>query len=187
MPRASTAWGWRAIAPPPWRRLRRGRRPSEGAVVTALIVDGYNIIHGWPELKAALVKGPLDEARRLLLVRLGEYSSVTGVAVTVVFDGPRRPNLPTVPAEIVDGVHVHFSGRSGSADHLIERLAYEATRADGPGAVRVATSDRLQRDVVSAMGCATVDARSLEAAGMAALVATARAATRLPPPAGTPP
>ena len=153
--------------------------------MNALIVDGYNIIHGWPELKAALGKGPLEEARRLLLVRLSEYSSVTGVQVTVVFDGPRRPNLPTAPAEIVDGVRVHFSGRSGSADHLIERLAYEATRVDGPGAVRVATSDRLQRDVVSAMGCATVDARSLEAEVMAALVATARDATRLRDQAAT--
>jgi hypothetical protein len=122
--------------------------------VTALIVDGYNIIHGWPELKAVLGKGPLEEARRLLLVRLSEYSSVTGVDVTVVFDGPRRPNIPTAPAEIVDGVRVHFSGRSGSADHLIERLAYEATRGAGPGAGRGGPPTTPGRSGSRRRGCA---------------------------------
>jgi predicted RNA-binding protein with PIN domain len=147
--------------------------------VTTLIVDGYNIIHAWPALKAALARGPLEESRRLLLQRLAEYGAVTPGRVIVVFDGPRRPNLPASPAEMIDGVEVHFSGRSGSADHLIERLAYEATRAAGAEAVCVATSDRLQRDMVRAMGCQTIDARTLEAEVSAALTATAGDAIRL--------
>ena len=127
--------------------------------MSVVIVDGYNVIHAWPRLKALLGGGGGEEARRALVVELAEYAAVRRVAVTVVFDGPRRA---ASAAEVVDGVTVVFSGRAGSADHLIERLAYEAARAGEARDVTVATSDRLQRDMVRAMGVATVDARSFE-------------------------
>ena len=100
-----------------------------------------------------------------------------GVEITVVFDGPRTAVIS--PAEIVDGVTVRFAGASGSADHVIERLAYQASRAGLSGDVAVATSDRLQRDMVRAMGVATIDARSLETEVRSALGELARDAERL--------
>lgn len=126
-----------------------------------LIVDGYNVIHAWPSLKRVIMNAGAEEARRRLISELAEHAAVRQVRTTVVFDGPRT-RTASGPPEIVDGVTVLFSGTSGSADHLIERLAYEAARAGEASDVSVATSDRLQRDLVTAMGISTIDARSLE-------------------------
>ena len=141
--------------------------------MSVLIVDGYNVIHAWPRLKALLAGGGGEEARRALIGELAEYAAVRQLRVIVVFDGPRRA---ASAAEVIDGVSVVFSGRSGSADHLIERLAYEAARAGEAHEVMVATSDRLQRDMVRAMGVATIDAKGLEQEVSAARDQTDRAA-----------
>jgi predicted RNA-binding protein with PIN domain len=71
---------------------------------------------------------------------------------------------------------VRFTGGHDTADHVIERLAYLATR-NGPATdVVVATSDRLQRDMVRAMGVTTMDSRSLEAEVRAAAQTTQESA-----------
>jgi uncharacterized protein len=148
----------------------------------ALIVDGYNVIHAWTDLRSALDRAGLEESRRLLIAALAEYGAVRGVQITVVFDGPRRA-VATGP-ETVDGVTVRFGGVSGSADHVIERLAYQASRQGLAADVVVATSDRLQRDMVRAMGVSTMDVRSLEAEVRGALGELTRDAERLRTQAG---
>ena len=62
--------------------------------------------------------------------------------------------------EVVEGVHVVFTRKGHSADHVIERIAYAAGEAGD--AITVATSDRTQRDLVRGMGGAVIDARELE-------------------------
>jgi predicted RNA-binding protein with PIN domain len=143
----------------------------------ALIVDGYNTVHAWPSLRAALESHGLEEARRRLIAALADFAATERVRVTVVFDAPRGPQGGT--EEMVDGVLVRFSGGHESADHLIERLAYLATRGGPAADVVVATSDRLQRDMVRAMGVTTMDARTLEAEVAAAAGGTAERATRM--------
>lgn len=143
----------------------------------ALIVDGYNTVHAWPRLKAALQTHGLEEARRRLIAALAEFAATEKVRVTVVFDAPRGPGRGG--EEMVDGVLVRFSGGHESADHLIERLAYLATRGGFAEDVVVATSDRLQRDMVRAMGVTTIDARTLEAEVSAAATGTTERATHL--------
>jgi len=136
-----------------------------------LIVDGYNTVHAWPSLRSVLGSHGLEEARRRLIAALAEYAATSRVEVTVVFDAPRSTGrAPT--EEVVDGVQVRFTGGHDSADHVIERLAYLATR-NGPATdVVVATSDRLQRDMVRAMGVTTMDARTLEGEVRAAAEST---------------
>lgn len=143
-----------------------------------LIVDGYNTIHAWPALKKALQTRGLEESRRRLIAALAEYAATERVRVTVVFDAPRGA-ARAQSEEVIDGVEVRFSGGSESADHVIERLAYLATRGGPVEDVVVATSDRLQRDMVRAMGVTTIDARTLEAEVGAAATGTAERATRL--------
>jgi uncharacterized protein len=128
----------------------------------ALIVDGYNIIHAWPRLHATLLERGLEDARRQLVSALAEYAAQTGVAVTVVFDAQARPGgLPST--EKFDGVTVLFGSKRATADHVIERAAYRASQRGEGADVVVATDDRLERDVVGAMGVATMGARALEA------------------------
>ncbi len=129
-----------------------------------LIVDGYNMIFAWPEL-AALKDVKLEDARDLLMAILADYAAMTGQKVTVVFDSHRRPNGEGSEQQ-VSGVQVIYSGRSASADHVIERLVYEARAGDE---VTVATSDALQRDITLGKGIKTVSALVLKAQVEAAL------------------
>ena len=53
---------------------------------TFLIVDGYNIIHAWPELED-LTAVSLESARVKLMDILSNYQGMTDETVIVVFDG----------------------------------------------------------------------------------------------------
>jgi predicted RNA-binding protein with PIN domain len=123
-----------------------------------LIVDGYNVIHAWVPLKR-LLDVSLEVARDKLVERLSVYAMVTGSEVTVVFDA-HHSAARTNSEELVEGVHVVFTRKGHSADHVIERIAYAAGAAGD--AITVATSDRTQRDLVRGMGGAVIDARELE-------------------------
>src|ERR1700736_529155 len=118
-----------------------------------LIVDGYNIIFAWPEL-SALKDVKLEDARDLLVSILADYAAMTRQKVTVVFDSHRRPDAEA-SQQTVSGVQVVFSGRKTSADHVIEKLLFEAKSSDE---VTVATSDALQRDLALGRQIKTVSA-----------------------------
>jgi len=125
--------------------------------VERLIVDGYNIIFAWPEL-SALKDVNLQDARELLIATLADYAAMTRQKVTVVFDSHRRPDAEA-SEQTVSGVQVVYSGRKTSADHVIERLLFEARASDE---VTVATSDALQRDLALGRKIKTVSALTLK-------------------------
>ena len=136
-----------------------------------LIVDGYNVIHAWPPLKRALVEHGPEEARRGLIEALAAHAVATQARTTVVFDSARRVDRHTGPeytkvaasSEEVEGITIRFAAPHSSADHVIERLVKGAVKKvlDGSNVV-VATSDRLVRDMVRAMGASTMSALSLQ-------------------------
>jgi uncharacterized protein len=123
-----------------------------------VIVDGYNVIHAWVPLKR-LLDVSLEAARDKLIERLAVYAMVTGSDVTVVFDA-HHSAARSNSEQTVEGVQVVFTRKGHSADHVIERLAYAAGQAGD--VITVATSDRMQRDLVRGMGGAVIDARELE-------------------------
>jgi predicted RNA-binding protein with PIN domain len=122
-----------------------------------LIVDGYNIIFAWPEL-SALKDVKLEDARDLLVSILADYAAMTRQKVTVVFDSHRRPDAEA-SQQTISGVQVVYSGRKSSADHVIEKLLFEAKPSDE---VTVATSDGLQRDLALGRQIKTVSALTLK-------------------------
>ena len=124
-----------------------------------LIVDGYNIIHAWTSLQRLISTASLEAAREKLIERLAVLGLVTGEAVTVVFDAHHSSAL-TNSTETVDGVTVIYTRKGHSADHAIERLAYQASATND--VITVATSDRFQRDLVRGMGGAVISALELE-------------------------
>ena len=124
-----------------------------------VIVDGYNVIHAWPSLKRLLTDASLEAARDRLIERLSVLGLVTGADVTVVFDAHHSAARATSD-ELIEGVHVMFTRKGHSADHAIERIAYEASQA--ADVITVATSDRFQRDLVRGMGGAVISALELE-------------------------
>lgn len=121
-------------------------------------MDGYNVIFAWPEL-AALKDVKLEDARELLIAVMADYAALTRQRVTVVFDSHRRPSGEETN-EVLSGVEVIFSGRKSSADHVIERLIYQARPGEE---VTVATSDAVQRDLALGKGVKTISAPLLKA------------------------
>ena len=124
-----------------------------------MVVDGYNVVHAWPELKRLLSGASLEAARDRLIERLSVFAMVAGAEVTVVFDA-HHSTARTNTEELVEGVHVLFTRKGHSADHAIERIAYDASQAGDM--ITVATSDRFQRDLVRGMGGAVISALELE-------------------------
>lgn len=105
-----------------------------------LIVDGYNILHAWPELLRD-AGGDLQTARERLADRLAEYEATRGVRAILIFDGSRKRPPGPLGAYAVE---TRFSSKGLTADHLIERLIVEVREAtDDYLPITVATSDRL--------------------------------------------
>ena len=124
-----------------------------------VIVDGYNVIHAWPQLRRLLVDASLEAARDTLIERLSVFGDVVGADITVVFDA-HRSAARTSSEAVVDGVRVIFTRKGHSADRVIEKIAYDAAQVGD--VITVATSDRVQRDLVRGMGGAVITALELE-------------------------
>ncbi|WP_338752596.1 NYN domain-containing protein [Bacillus sp. FJAT-52991] len=121
-----------------------------------LIVDGYNIIGDWPELRE-LKKHNLASARDRLIERMAEYQGFTGSRVIIVFD-----------AHFVKGtekkyhdskVEVIFTRENETADERIEKLAIELNHIKNQ--ISVATSDFTEQWVIFAQGALRISAREL--------------------------
>ena len=112
-----------------------------------ILVDGYSLLHNWPEL-APSVPRYSERARDELIHVLTRYQDVTGEPVTVFFDGAGGPrNQPK--DEHGGAVEVLFSRAGQTADELIERAAH---RFLAHGEVLVVTDDRAERDTVNGFG-----------------------------------
>lgn len=118
-----------------------------------IIVDGYNMIFAWEELKQ-LAKTNLDSAREALIEILANHRGYRNCRMTVVFDaykvkgGERRH-------EKIDGLDIVFTKESETADTYIERLVRET---DDRYMVRVATSDSLEQLTVWGGGAFRISA-----------------------------
>ena len=122
-----------------------------------LLVDGYNIIFAWEELKE-LAKVNLDGARGRLLDILCNYQGIRGCELIAVFDAYR---LEGHPEETLDyhNIHVVYTKEAETADRYIERFAHENGKKYQ---VSVATSDGLEQIIIRGAGCALISARELE-------------------------
>ena len=105
-----------------------------------IIVDGYNLIFAWDELKA-LARDRLDLARERLMDILSGYAGFTGAKLVLVFDGFRTPGNPGSRTEC-HNISVAFTKDGETADAYIERIVDEIGKNY---AVRVVTSDNLIR------------------------------------------
>lgn len=122
-----------------------------------LLVDGYNIIFAWPELKA-LADSNLDAARLKLQDVLCNYQGFKKCRVILVFDGYK---VKGNPGEVIayHNIHVVFTKEAETADQYIEKVTQEIGRVHH---VRVATSDRLEQVIILGKGAVRMSARDLK-------------------------
>ncbi|MGO4890099.1 NYN domain-containing protein [Anaerobacillus sp. MEB173] len=122
-----------------------------------LLVDGYNIIGDWPELKALKNNHDLEGARDLLIEKMAEYQAFTGCKVIVIFD-----------AHMVSGagkkyknfrIDVVYTRENETADERIEKLVSELINVKTQ--ITVATSDYTEQWVIFGKGALRKSAREL--------------------------
>lgn len=121
-----------------------------------LLVDGYNIIYAWPDLKE-LVDEDMDAARMKLLDSLTNYQAIKKCQVIVVFDAYR---IQGHPEEMIDyhNIRVVFTKEAQTADQYIERFASDNREKYN---IIVATSDGLQQIITRVAGSGLLSAREL--------------------------
>jgi len=112
-----------------------------------ILVDGYSLLHGWPELAPG--KPRHSEAAREELIRiLTLYQDASGTPITIFFDGS-RPRRGPAEASGSAALEVLYSRAGQTADQMIERAAH---RFKPYGEVMAVTDDHAERDTVIALG-----------------------------------
>ncbi|MCX6928009.1 MAG: NYN domain-containing protein [Verrucomicrobia bacterium] len=112
-----------------------------------ILVDGYSLLHNWPELAPGRARHSAA-ARDELIRRLTLYQDAVGTPVTVFFDG-NRPAAGRRTASPKHEVEVLYSSAGQTADEMIERAAYRF----GPyGEVLAVTDDNAERETVMSLG-----------------------------------
>ena len=132
------------------------KKKTKPAVVTEeyLIVDGYNVIFAWDELKK-LAAEHLDAARKKLCDLLCNYQGFQKCVLILVFDAYRVPGSPG-SIEQYHNIHVVYTKEAETADMFIERVTHEIGRNRR---VRVATSDGMEQIIILGHGALRVSAR----------------------------
>lgn len=105
-----------------------------------IIVDGYNVIFAWEELKV-LAEKDLESARSQLIEMLINYQSYTASELVLVFDA-YQVSAGTGAKYSEGPMHIVFTKENETADMYIERLVNEIGKNE---TVRVVTSDSLIR------------------------------------------
>lgn len=122
-----------------------------------LLVDGYNIIFAWQELKE-LADVNIDAARDKLADILCDYQGYKKCHVILVFDAYRVKNH----AETVmpyHNIHIVYTKEAETADNYIARTA---SRMEGQYKVTVATSDALVQMIIWGKGAVRLSAQGLK-------------------------
>ena len=122
-----------------------------------LLVDGYNIIFAWDELKE-LSEVSIDGARGRLLDILCNYQGMRQCEVIAVFDAYRVKGHDTEMSDY-HNIHVVYTKEAETADQYIERFSHENGRKYD---VTVATSDGLEQIIIRGQGCRLLSARELK-------------------------
>ncbi|MCP1146495.1 NYN domain-containing protein [Lysinibacillus endophyticus] len=124
---------------------------------TILIVDGYNMIGAWKELRP-LKDTNFEEARNRLLELMAEFKAAMGWRVIVVFDAHLVPGVQQTYVQ--NGVEIIYTRKNETADEQIEKLTNELKGRKIQ--IYVATSDMTEQNVIFGQGALRKSARELE-------------------------
>ena len=120
-----------------------------------LLVDGYNVIFAWDELRR-LAEGSLDAARRRLMDILCNYAGYRRCVPILVFDAYKvRGGAREV--ERYHNLYVVYTREAETADMYIERATHELAKERR---TRVVSSDGAEQVIVLGHGALRVSARA---------------------------
>ncbi|MCC8107225.1 MAG: TetM/TetW/TetO/TetS family tetracycline resistance ribosomal protection protein [Clostridiales bacterium] len=136
-------------------RIKRNAPHLAGAE-ECLLVDGYNVIFAWDELKE-LAKTSLESARGRLLDLMSNYQGYKNNYLIVVFDAYRVEGHATEVSRY-HNIYVVFTKEAETADQYIEKTVRLINRKYH---VTVATSDALEQVIILGAGASRMSARGL--------------------------
>lgn len=122
-----------------------------------LLVDGYNIIFAWEELKALAAEN-LEGARAKLMEIMCNYQGFCGCHLILVFDAYKVKGNPG-SVEQFHNISVVYTKEAETADMYIEKTTKEIARKKR---VRVATSDGMEQIIILGHGATRVSARAFQ-------------------------
>ena len=122
-----------------------------------LLVDGYNIIFAWEELRE-LAEANIHAARDKLMDILSNYQGYKKCTLILVFDAYK---LEGHAEEVFSyhNIHVVYTKEAETADQYIEKTVHRIGREYQ---VTVATSDRLEQVIILGQGAARISALGLK-------------------------
>ena len=122
-----------------------------------LLVDGYNVIFAWDDLKE-LAAINIDGARGKLMDVLCNYQTMVDKEIILVFDAYRVAGHKT---EFIDyqNIHVVYTKEAETADFYIEHFTHENSKKYD---ITVVTSDGLEQIIIRGQGCQLISSREFE-------------------------
>lgn len=149
-------------------RTGDGRRPASRQQSSEnreeyLLVDGYNIIFAWEELRS-LASVNIDSARDKLMDICCNYQGYAGCTLILVYDAYKVKGNPGSVLQY-HNIHVVYTKEAETADQYIEKTVHKIGRKNR---VTVATSDALEQMIIWGEG-----ATRMSAAGFKEAVETA--------------
>lgn len=126
-------------------------------VKSYLIVDGYNIINAWEELKE-IASTDLENSREKLIDTIMEYAEFTGRKAIIVFDAY---NVKSSKEKIEErnNVTVIYTKEHQTADSYIEKFISTLSKYDD---VKVATNDYAEQQIILGKGATRISSRELK-------------------------
>ena len=122
-----------------------------------LLVDGYNIIFAWEELKD-LANASIEAARNKLMDILSNYQGYKKNTLILVYDAYKVEGN-TGEVMKYHNIYVVYTKEAETADQYIEKTVHEIGRKHR---VTVATSDALEQIIILGQGASRLSAAGLK-------------------------
>ncbi len=124
---------------------------------TYLLIDGYNVIYSWSELKA-VSSDSFDAARQLLADKICNYNAMEDINIILVFDAYKVKGKHR-EIEDYNGIKIVYTKEAETADSYIEKTSKELSK---DYRVKVATSDNLEQVIIFGHGAVRITADELK-------------------------
>ena len=129
-------------------------RKEQKPVKEYLLVDGYNVIHAWPDLKE-LAQMNFEAARNKLMDILCNYQGYKKIPVILVFDAYKVEGFQQ-EIQKYHNIHVVYTKEAETADQYIEKVVHEIGKRYH---VTVVTSDGIEQIVTLGQGGTLISSR----------------------------
>ena len=137
-------------------RAKKGSRKDTGGT-RHLFIDGYNLIHAWPELHE-LSETDFGSARDRTIDIICNYSAFMGYDTTLVFDA-YKVEEGTGSELMIHGIKVVYTREHETADAYIEKVTHDIMKRKGNDQISVVSSDALVQQLSLGHGALRISSR----------------------------